>query len=285
MVDKADLRACHWKFGDSTVTYESETNASFMSDARDKVVRDSMRGRQEPESLKLGKLLRQSHITLSMRPDREVAKSEARMRFVTPKMEVAQSFADTNGAELRLSNVDLAVNKNESKVRDWTSVNRATMSANQDEKFACKRPQGFDTLGEELRKSNVLLHAGRHDFRQSSVPIPRSESACQFVTKPISPMVGFGATLGKELRTSSIDVAYGVPKTTKSWQSQQHAIMANETGAKWACEQPKGFQHLIAELRKTNISLGTDRIVYGTEGNKRPVQSIRQDPAGHVVGC
>lgn len=280
---KADLKAVHWKFGDDKVNYESQ-NGSMMSEARDQVVRAAIRARKEPESLQLGKMLRKSHIQFSHRPDREFARTEAKMRFVPQKIEVSEGFGDSNGAELRATHIDLAVAGNKSG-KEWESVLKSTMSASEDVKFACSKPQGFAELGEELRKSSVLLHAGRHDFRSQTIPVNRSESTRQYCPQPISQTKGFADTLGKELRTSSLDLAAGVPKTGSHWQSQQHAIMAGHNDKKWACKRQEGFDNLIAELRKTNITLGTDRVVYGTEGAKRPIRDDRnRHPAGHVPG-
>jgi len=282
---KADLRAVHWELGNTKVQYESESVEKFMSENRGNAVRAAIRGRQEPESLQLGKLLRKSHIQLSHSSEQET-RTEAKMRFVPQKIDMAESFADTNGAELRKSNIDLAFGVPKTG-KEWLSVNRATANDNADAKFAAKKPKGFEMLGEELRKSNVLLHAGRHDFRSASVPIPRSEARSQFIDKGPSPTVGFAETLGKELKTSNIDVAFGSlskPNATQ-WQSQMHAIMANKNDDKWACKKPEGFYHLIAELKKTNITLGSDRVVYGSEGAKRPIRDDREaEPAGYVPG-
>jgi hypothetical protein len=281
---KADLRAVHWELGNTPVKYESETTERFMSENRNKILRDACRNKTTPESLQLGKLLRQSHIQLSHRPDRESAKTETKMRYVPQKIEMAKSYAETNGAELRKSNIDLAVADPKSG-KEWKSVLKSTMSASEDAKFACKKPQGFQELGEELRKSSVLLHAGRHDFRSPSLPQHISESKRQFHTMPLSPTVGFSETLGKELRTSSIDVAYGAEKKADHWQSQCHEIMSNNSAEKWSCKQPEGFYHLIAELKKSNITLGNDRVIYGSEGVKRPIRDGRKDyPAGFVPG-
>lgn len=283
MVDKHDLKGTHWELGLTKVRYESETAERFMSESRDKEVRDAIRAKKEPESLQLGKLLRQSHITLSHRPT-PLAKSEAQLRWVPQKIEVAESFADTNGAELRKSNIDLAVAESKSG-KGWSSVNKSTAESCADQKFACKQPEGFQSLGEELRKSSVLLHAGRHDFRSASLPVHKSESKREFHPHAISSVQSFADTLGKELRTSSFDYSYGVSKSSAGWQSQQHQIMGGCQKEKWACKQPEGFYHLIAELKKSNITLGSDRTVYGSEGAKRPIKDDRdRHPAGHVPG-
>lgn len=286
MVDKKDLRAVHWEFGHSKVQYESETTERFMNEARDKMVRDAIRSKEEPESLQLGKVLRQSHIQLSLRADQQPPKTETRISYQQRKAEITKGFADTNGEELRRSNIDLGVAGNKSG-RDWSSVLKSSMSQAADKKFACEKPQGFEELGVELRKSNVLLHAGRHDFRSSSLPIARSETKIQYGLKPASPTQGYAETLGKQLRTSSIDVAGGGSRASADWQSQQHTTMLEQNDDKWACKKPEGFYHLIAELRKTNVTLGTDRTNYEKKAaftHRELKQSDRLRPAGHVPG-
>lgn len=284
MVDKHDLKGTHWEFGNSKVRYESVTTESHMSEARDKICRDHCRAKTEPESLQLGKLLRQSHIQLSHRPDREVAKSEAKTRWTPQKIEVVEGFAATNGAELKKSHIDLAVGDSKS-AKEWVSDLKGKMSAAEEEKFACKVPQGFQHLGAELRKSSVLLHAGRHDFRSGGLPVHRSEANRAWSTKEISSVTSYSETLGKELRTSNIDLGPGNEKTYKGISGQTHSIMADQNDKKWACKQPEGFYHLIAELKKSNITLGSDATAYGSEGVKRPVRDDRNAaPAGHVPG-
>jgi len=272
-----DLRAVHWELGNSKLTYESEANERYMSANRDKIVRDAVRARKEPESLQLGKMLRKSHIQLSHDKDK-VALTESRIRFGPKKGELAEAF--DLGPELRATHIDLGVASDKSG-KEWTSVMKSTLASNSDKKFACAKPQGFEQLGEELRKSSVMLHAGRHDFRSPTQPVRMSESKSAFDIKPISKTLGFAATLGKELRTSSIDVAYGVEKTCNHWQSAQHAVMGADLNDKFACKKQKGFEHLAVELRKTSVTLGSDHTIYGTEGNKRPVKDDRQRrPAG-----
>lgn len=279
----ADLRAVHWEYGLDAVRWESETTERYMSEKRNQEVRNAIRGQKEPESMQLGKLLKKSHIQLSHRPDLEPAKTETKMRFV-PKRSEAQGLA-RDPAELRKSHIDLAIADSKSG-KAWSSVLKSTMSDSEDVKFKAERPKGFEELGEELRKSSVLLHAGRHDFRSQSLPVPRSTQKLSYDPKPISKTLGFAETIGKELQVSSIDVAAGEKKTAAPWQSHQHAIMGDQNDKKWACEKPKGFDHLIAELRKTNITLGSDRkTVYGSEGT-RPIKDARlARPAGHIPGC
>jgi len=277
-----DPKAVHWNFGNTPVRYESETCSQFMSEDRNKQVRKAIREQQGPdESAKA--MLRESHINLSMRKELPT-KSEAQTRWTKQPIEVSESFKDVRIAELRKCNIDLAVAEPKTG-KEWTSVLKSVHGANEDLKFACKKPEGFQELGAELRKSSVLLHAGRHDFRSSSLPVRRSEAKAQYVGKPISVTANLSATLGKELRTSSFDYSYGVSKSSAHWQSQQHHIMASHNDKKWACEKPEGFNHLIAELRKTNVTLGTDSVDYGTEGNRRPVRDDRNmQAAGDLPG-
>jgi len=281
-----DPRAVHWDFGNTPVRYESETCSQFMSEDRNKQVRQAIREQQEPDAAAKA-MLRQSHINLSMHKTAP-GKSEAQMRWTKPPIDPVESFKDLRIAELRKCNIDLAVAEPKSG-KEWTSVLKAVHGSNEDAKFACKRPDAekeeLQKLGAELRKSNVLLHAGRHDFRSSSLPVRRSEAKAQFEAKPISVTANLSKTLGKELRTSSFDYSYGVSKSSAHWQSQQHQVMANQNDKKWACEKPEGFYHLIAALKKTNLILGSDSVVYGTEGNKRPVRDDRNmQAAGDLPG-
>jgi len=263
MPERYNPAEVNWEHGFDKVNYQSVTSHTHMSDERDKIVRDALRAREEPESMQLGKVLRKSHIQLSHRADLQPANTESKSRFIKRPAEMAQSFSDANGAELRATHIDLAVAGSKS-MKDEHSVLKNSMSQGSDQKWACAKPHGFEELGAELRKSNVLLHAGRHDFRTTALPVHQSETKLQYPEKPICAEVGFGATLGKQLRTSSIDVSYGVPKTCTDWQSAQHAMLGDNMKSKWACKKPEGFYHLIAELRKTNVTLGTDKIDYGT---------------------
>lgn len=282
ITERFDPKAVSWEHGFTPVRYESETNERFMSESRNKLVRQAIYDRKEPESLQLGKMLRKSHITLSMTKDRAPAQTEAQQRWTKQPIEMSKSFADVRIAELRKANIDLSVGEPKTG-KGWISDQTACMSANEDVKFACKKPQGFAELGAELRKSSVLLHAGRHDFRSPGVPVPRTEAMDQWTTKPIEVAESFSGSLGKELRTSSFDYSYGVSKSGAHWQSQQHSVMANQNDQKWACHKQKGFDNLIAELRKTNITLGSDPTVYGTQGNTRPVRDDRKKRAAGVA--
>jgi hypothetical protein len=253
------------------------------------MVRDHIRSQEEPESLHLGKMLKKSNVKLSLRHEQQPAKSEARLRFAQRPADKTKGFEEL-GEELRKSNVALAVAGSKSG-REWTSVLKDSMSQNADKKFACEIPHGFEELGVELRKSNVLLHAGRHDYRSTSLPVHRSETKNQFVEKPISHTASYAETLGKELRTSSIDVACGGSRSSADWRSAQHATFADNTTDKWAAKKPEGFYHLIKELRKTNVTLGTDRTVYDNKAGavrftRNQLQSsVSLRPAGHVPGC
>jgi len=276
-----DPKAVHWDMGNTPVRYESETCAQFMSEDRNKTVRKAIRETQAPDASAKA-LLRESHINLSMHKELPT-KSEAQTRWTKPpKTDQGESFKDIRLAELRKCNIDLGVAEPKSG-KEWTSVLKAVHGANSGVKSDGKKPVPMDMSA--LRKSSVLLHAGRHDFRSSSVPVPRTEAATQYEAKPILVAENLSATLGKALRTSSFDYSYGVSKSSAHWQSQQHHIMADKNDKKWACAKPEGFNNLIAELRKTSVILGSDKIPYGTEGNKRPVRDDRNmQAAGDLPG-
>lgn len=278
-IKRYDPSEVSFEFGTSKVHYETEAGMN-MNEKRAKVLHDAIVAVQEPESLQLGKMLKQSHITMSHIKDKEVARSEAKNRFAGQKSETS---AAEDAALLKVANdpkachIDLSVGCSRSS-KAWSSNLKASHGANEDEKFACKQPEGFQFLGEELRKSNVTLHAGRHDFRTRSVPSTRSEAKLQYgKAPPMSPTVGFADTLGKALRTSSIDAAFGsLNPAPNNWQSQQHTIMGQHSNQKWNCRVPDGFAHLKKELQKTNVTLGTDRVVYGTEGRAGPIRDDRK---------
>jgi len=290
--EQYDPSAVSWQLGfDGKVSYESEATDRLIGERRGQVVYDAARVREEPESLQLGKLLRKSHIKLSHRPDAKPAQTEAKMRYIPQARDASKSFAETNGAELRRSNIDLAVADPKSG-KEWKSVLKGAMSSNEDAKFACAVPEGFAHMAKELRKSNVLLNAGKVDYRNERPAPHMSEQKREYHEKPIPNTVGYADTIGKDLRTSHIDLAPGDgDKHCKTWVSQQHAVLGSNNDEKWACEKPEGFYHLIAELRKTNIQLGTDKIAYGTEGVKRPilypgskVPGAKPRAAGHARG-
>lgn len=271
------------ELGITKVEYKSQAMDSFMSEERNQIVRQAIRDRKEPESLQLGKQLRKSHVVMSMRTE-PPAQTEAKRRWTQPpKMKQAESYADIRIAELRKANIDLAVADPKS-AKDWTSVLKSVHSSHADKKFACSKPQGFQELGEELRKSSVLLHAGKHDFRSEAEPVRRSEAASSFDVKPIPENINFNH-LGEEARTSSFEYSYGTDKRAKGWESQQHSIFGDNQEAKWKCRQPEGFYHLIAELKKSNVTFGSDGTKYGTESLPRPLRDDRvKHAAGHVPG-
>lgn len=258
------------------VDYQSVTGECFMSENRDQIVREAIRNQTEPLSKGLGKMLRQSHIQLSHQNDRLI-KTEAMTRFVAQRGSPAKGFA--HGAELRSTHIDLAVGMPKSG-KDWSSVAHTAMSSGEDQKWACKKQEGFESLGEELRKSNVLFHAGRHDFRSPSLPVHRSEMKTQFEGKPQAATKGYADSLGKELRTSSIALS-DLNKSTSDWASSSQSMLNSHADKKWTVKQPGGFFHLKKELQKTNVTLGSDTSVYGTEGHLKPIKDDRKArPAG-----
>lgn len=271
-----------WEHGFAKVKYESETTERFMSAQRDKEVRAAIMARTEPESKQLGKFLRKSNVKLSMHPT-GFGESEKQRRYVDMmgQLESSESYADIRIAELRKANIDLSVGEPKT-ASHWTSVLKATHSENADQKFACSKPQGREDLIAELRKSNVLLHAGRHDYRSETCPVRQSEQTTAYDTKPISKTLGFAETNGKLLRESNFGIGMVAdPKTCNHWQSAQHKVMVNNMDKKFACEKPKGLDHLIVELRKTNINFGNDQTRYGTEARRVPIRDdTNRRPAG-----
>jgi len=271
-----------WEHGFAKVKYVSETSESFMNEQRDKEVRAAIMARTEPESKQLGKLLRKSNVKLSMHPT-GFGESEKQLRYVDMmgQLESSESYANIRIAELRKANIDLSVGEPKT-CSHWSSVLKATHSENADQKFACGKPEGREDLVAELRKSNVLLHAGRHDYRQDTVPVPRSMQTTSYDEKPISKTLGFAETNGKLLRESNFGIGnVADPKTCSHWQSAQHKVMVDNMGKKFACEKPKGLDHLILELRKSNINFGNDQTKYGTESRRVPIRDdTNRNPAG-----
>jgi len=115
-----------------------------------------------------------------------------------------------------------------------------------------------------LRKSSIPIFPGQEIPGTRSVHRNLSFSQSEYTLKKVDPMASYSDTLGKDLRCSHIDVAFGKLKTGKHWQSEAISAMNTESSKKWACRQPEGFEKLGKELRKTNITLGTNKVDYGT---------------------
>ncbi|CAE7939063.1 TH1 [Symbiodinium necroappetens] len=74
--------------------------------------------------------------------------------FEQPAARYQRRAAVENGADLKSSHIDLAFGASKS-CKHWSSALTEEMSRNQDEKFNCKKPEGFEFLGAELRKSSI----------------------------------------------------------------------------------------------------------------------------------
>lgn len=114
-------------------------------------------GCKKPEGLlSLGAELRKSSVSLSdlkMPPPL----SEQRDRFAVPEnIDQVQSFADTLGKLQRMSSVKIEHGQDKN-TDDWQSAMKAEMSRFAKEKYEVGKPEGFETLGKELRKSSVPL--------------------------------------------------------------------------------------------------------------------------------
>mmetsp|Transcript_18907 Transcript_18907/g.44874 ORF Transcript_18907/g.44874 Transcript_18907/m.44874 type:complete len:238 (-) Transcript_18907:66-779(-) len=154
-----------------------------------------------------------------------------------------------NGADLKSSHIDLAFGASKS-CKHWSSALTEEMSRNQDEKFNCKKPEGFEFLGAELRKSSI-------SFGERSEENLLSHQKQQFTAPPkVKQMASFADTVGKDLRASHIDIANGADKSSSHWKAVQTSEMAQFAREKFECRKPEGYCHLIAELRKSSVPLG-----------------------------
>merc|ERR1712205_106739 len=68
-----------------------------------------------------------------------------------------------------------------------------------------------------------------------------------------------GNHLGAELRKANIDHAFGQKKTCSHWTAVDREEMSRHAKDKFEAKQPTGFQHLIKELRKSNLPLTDPR--------------------------
>lgn len=121
-------------------------------------------------------------------------------------------------------------------------------------------------LGITLRQSHVRIGTKCLDAR----PGQTSEQRTQYVN--------FGEKgkkssnfnhLGAELRKENIDHAYGHVKTCSHWTSVDREEMSRHAKDKFACEMPSGFQHLIKELRKSNLPLTDPRPMPRTQSESQ----------------
>jgi hypothetical protein len=239
----------HFHLGFSSYERQSEAKERFFSEARAGEVTRAVATKETPESLKLGTVLRQSHVRLGTKclaaPPGQT--SEQRTQYVEQPRSKNVNFNHL-GAELRKANIDNAYG-HEKKCNHWTSVDREEMSRHAADKFACRIPSGFQHLQKELRKSNLPLQDPR--------PVPRSQSETRskYVEKPYSAQQSYASTLGKDLRASHIDIAQGHEKHTRSWVPCTMASLDDHHEEKWACKQPEAFDQLGIELRKSSVPL------------------------------
>lgn len=154
-----------------------------------------------------------------------------------------------NGDDLRASHIDLAFGASRS-CKHWVAALTDEMSRNEEDKFNCKRPDGFEALGTELRKSHI-------SFGERYEPTCQSQQKVNFGAPPkVSQLASFADTVGKDLRASHIDIANGAEKSCAHWKAMQTSEMARNAKEKFSCRKPEGFYHLIAELRKSSVPLG-----------------------------
>jgi hypothetical protein len=239
----------HFQFGFSNFERQSETTERFFSQARNKEVMAAVAKKETPESLKLGTVLRQSHVRLGTKclaapPGQS---SESRMQYTAKPQSKSANFNHL-GAELRKANIDHSYGQSKT-CSHWTAVDREEMSRNAVEKFACETPQGFQHLAKELRKSSLPIK----DLREQ--PKATTESRLAYVEKPYSAQQSYADTLGKDLRASHIDIAQGHEKSTRNWVPVCHSALNANQEEKWACEKPSAFDQLGVELRKSSVPL------------------------------
>jgi len=254
-----------WCFGYQESNRVSETHELLMSEERRKEVVDSIYATKEagePESKKLGTVLRKSHIELGMKslaPPKNAngnhsfgsIHSEAQTNYKQRPIVKTENFNHL-GVELRKANIDMAFGVPKTAAH-WTAVNRDEMSRHAAAKFACGIPEGLGHLAVELRKSSLPLCELPAKFKQLSHS--KSEAQCQFVEKPYSAQASYAKTLGAELRKTHYCLAGGKEKHTRDWATVGKTAAADHGKEKWACEKQGGFEALGIELRKSNVPL------------------------------
>jgi len=179
----------------------------------------------------------------------ETPKTETKLAYIQHGKYMRQGAVE-NGDDLKASHIDLAVGQSRSG-KDWQAAQTAEMSRHEAAKFACEKPQGFEQLGEELRKSSVSFSERPE---QSST---ETEQKARFATPPhVEQAASFADTVGKDLRSSHIDISNGNSQSVAHWKSMQTSEMDEYAREKFNCKKPAGFDHLIAELRKSSVPLG-----------------------------
>eukprot|EP00440_Ansanella_granifera_P072657 gb/GFBE01078844.1/.p1 GENE.gb/GFBE01078844.1/~~gb/GFBE01078844.1/.p1 ORF type:complete len:233 (+),score=54.70 gb/GFBE01078844.1/:1-699(+) len=193
--------------------------------------------------------LRGVHWALSYVPN-QPSKTETKMAYIQHPSYRRQASVE-NGADLKASHIDLSVGESRSG-KHWQSALTAEMSRNAADKFNCKQPGGFQQLGAELRKSSLSFG----DRADGGSAHETEQKARYGAPPPVEQATSFADTVGKDLRASHIDIANGRDTRASHWQSMQSSEMAEFAKEKFNCRKPAGFDHLIAELRKSSVPLG-----------------------------
>eukprot|EP00929_Paragymnodinium_shiwhaense_P053283 TRINITY_DN26667_c0_g1_i1.p1 TRINITY_DN26667_c0_g1~~TRINITY_DN26667_c0_g1_i1.p1 ORF type:complete len:287 (-),score=56.54 TRINITY_DN26667_c0_g1_i1:60-920(-) len=281
-------QAHHWQFGYTFFDRETETHEKFMSERRRQVVLDAIKAQEEPESLALGKELRASRVQLGskcvagkpMQPGRE---SEMRERYAPRPYAAPSENFNHLGVELRKAHIDHAFGQPKT-ASHWQGVLQEEMSRMAHEKYTSGKPQGLGYLGEELRKSSLVLNEMPSTYKDT-MKMQCSEQKDKFVPKPYSAQPSYASTLGKDLRASHFDTAQG-PKNCRDWVPQTRATMEDNSDAKWNCGQPEGFQELGVELRKSSVPLagsGMTFMMQKATGPQRPPPPRRAKSMAHLM--
>merc|ERR1711865_40818 len=177
---------------------------------------------------------------------------------------LAAPSSSFRGVFLQKSSIDLAFGV-EKTGKAWQTDTHAKMANNVEAKFACiGKPSPID--GTRNYKSTVQLG----DNPYGVADIHQTESQAGY-SVPVNPERAFNyaATLGKELRQHSWDNAMGRLKTTTNWMPANSAEMARKQVEKFDCSKPQVDPRLQAELRKSNIYMGKDRVDWAPNGMQR----------------
>jgi len=262
--------SAHFEVGHADVCYESEAGKQFMSEDRGRAVIEATRSQAaEPESKKMGPLLRRSNIRLS-HSDEGTAKSEQRTRFSAMAADCPASRASEASKQLRRSHIDLAGGRSRSG-GDWVSVSTAALASNAEDKFQCSGPGNFDEIARELRRSNISLGARRWDFSTDKPQNPRSEQKDRFVPKPFTDVERLAEHLSKDLRASHIAVACGGPGAERTWVSETHSVIKQSGMSIATSKSAAQMKDMGKALRKSNISIGCDPPDYGRQTGRAPL--------------
>merc|ERR1712150_103867 len=126
------------------------------------------------------------------------------------------------------------------------------MSSGAGKKLGCEKPMGLPNVP-ELRKSNISLSSGP--------PMPfMSEHCSKYVRHPaVMHEPNIADALGRDLRSSHIDLGNGRSRSERAWQGVQSADMARHAREKFSCEAPESLGNLMEALRKSSVPLGGQR--------------------------